>query len=77
MIIFNKENKTFHLATQNSSYIMKILENGMLTHWYYGARIDDARPLVYVADNGNAWLRLRTGNQSWRIACRRRRKLAK
>lgn len=39
MIKFNPENKTFHLATKNSSYIMKVLENGMLTHWYYGSKI--------------------------------------
>ena len=41
MINFNSLNKTFYLSTHNSSYIMKILDNGMLTHWYYGARIPE------------------------------------
>lgn len=39
MIKFNPESKTFYLSTKNSSYVLKVLENGMLTHWYYGARI--------------------------------------
>lgn len=41
MIEFNTETKTFHLGTAHSSYLIKILENGMLCHWYYG----DALPL--------------------------------
>ena len=54
MIIFNQENKTFHLATQNSSYIMKILENGMLAHWYYGAKIaDDNMNYYHIFGNHN------------------------
>ncbi len=39
MIHFNSENKTFHLSTKNSSYLMKVLDNGMLLHWYYGSLI--------------------------------------
>jgi len=39
MISFNKEKRTFFLKTNNSSYVIKLLENGMLLHWYYGAAI--------------------------------------
>ncbi len=39
MIKFNNETKTFFLHTKNSSYLIKILDNGMLAHWYYGAKI--------------------------------------
>lgn len=41
MIHYNHENKTFFLATKNSSYVMKVLESGLLTHLYYGSRISE------------------------------------
>lgn len=34
-------NNTFHIATNNSSCIMKLLPNGVLIHCYYGKRISD------------------------------------
>lgn len=40
MIIFNKNTKTFHLNTDNSSYIIKILDNGIPCHWHYGASVE-------------------------------------
>ena len=39
MISFS--NNTFYLNTKNTSYIMKIMENGMLMHWYYGAKLEE------------------------------------
>ena len=39
MIKFINENKTFYLNTKNSSYIIKVLKDDMLCHWYYGAKI--------------------------------------
>ena len=39
MIKFSPENKTFYLNTKNSSYIISILDNGLLCHKYYGASI--------------------------------------
>ena len=41
MINFVSQNKTFYLTTENTSYILKVLENGLLCHWYYGKRIAD------------------------------------
>ena len=37
MIFF--DNNYFHIATKNSSYIMRVLPDGVLTHCYYGRRI--------------------------------------
>lgn len=41
MINFNSESKIFYLNTNNTSYIMKIMDNGMLVHWYYGAALKE------------------------------------
>lgn len=41
MIFFREETKTFYLNTSNSSYIIKILKDDMLCHWYYGASVGD------------------------------------
>lgn len=40
MIKYISENKTFYLSTKNSSYIIKVLKDDMLLHWYYGAKIE-------------------------------------
>ncbi len=40
MIIFNENTKYFFLNTNNSSYVIKILDNGIPCHWYYGAKIE-------------------------------------
>lgn len=39
MIKYVSETKTFFLNTTGSSYVIKILDNGMLCHRYYGASI--------------------------------------
>lgn len=33
------ENNTFYLETAHTSYIMRVLSNGTLTHLYYGPRL--------------------------------------
>ncbi len=38
-IIFDKENKLFHISTEGSSYIMGLCADGILCHIYYGARL--------------------------------------
>jgi len=39
MIFYRETAKTFYLNTKNSSYIIKILDNGMPCHWYYGKAV--------------------------------------
>ena len=39
MIKFSAESNTFFLGTESSSYIIKILDNGLLCHKYYGAAV--------------------------------------
>lgn len=41
MILFREDTKTFFLNTENSSYVIKILKDNMLCHWYYGASLGD------------------------------------
>jgi len=38
-IIFNEENKMFHLFNDKTSYVMQLIDEGYLTHIYYGKRI--------------------------------------
>ncbi len=42
-INFQEENKQFHLATNKTSYIMRIIDAGYLAHIYYGKRIRNHR----------------------------------
>ena len=39
MITFSEQSKTFYLETCNTSYVIRILEDGTVAHSYYGARI--------------------------------------
>lgn len=39
MILFNEANRTFYLETEKTSYIIRILENDMLYHCYFGNKI--------------------------------------
>ena len=39
-IIFDSEKKIFNISTENSSYIMGIIADGILTHIYHGKKID-------------------------------------
>lgn len=40
-IQFNQHTGTFKLDTESTSYIMKVVEGGFLTHLYYGSRLAD------------------------------------
>lgn len=39
MITYNEVTRSFYLDTENTSYVMHIMENGVLEHRYYGAKI--------------------------------------
>lgn len=39
MIYFAQEEKIFYLETANTSYVMRLLPNGWLTHVYYGKKV--------------------------------------
>ncbi|MFL0267009.1 alpha-galactosidase [Candidatus Clostridium radicumherbarum] len=40
-IIYNNEHKIFHLQAGDTSYVMKVLEEGYLTHLYWGRKVRD------------------------------------
>ena len=48
-ISFSEENKTFHLDTEHTSYVMQIGPSGELRHLYYGASIASGDDLVCPA----------------------------
>ncbi len=39
MITFSLETRTFYLETKNTSYVIRILDNGTIAHSFYGSRI--------------------------------------
>ena len=39
-IIFNKENRLFHIKTSKTSYVMRVLETGHLINLYWGRKIN-------------------------------------
>jgi len=39
MIWYNKDEKTFYLETEKTSYVIRVLENDILYHCYYGNKI--------------------------------------
>ncbi len=39
MITYCEQTKTFYLETENTSYVFRVLENGILAHSYYGVKI--------------------------------------
>ena len=43
MIVYNKENKSFHLHTKTTSYVFFVNEKNHLEHLYYGAKIKDIK----------------------------------
>lgn len=49
-IQFNEHTATFKLDTETTSYLIKIMEGGFLTHLYYGSRLADDH-LDYVLFN--------------------------
>ena len=53
-IIFNEENKTFLINTENSTYAMMIIPYDRLYHLYYGDRVNDSEDLAYLRNNAGA-----------------------
>lgn len=43
MITYNKEDRTFYLNTENTTYIMQVNENNHLEHIYYGSKIEQVK----------------------------------
>ena len=39
-IIFNEENRLFHIKSKNTSYVMRVLETGHLINLYWGRKIN-------------------------------------
>ncbi|MBD7911406.1 MULTISPECIES: alpha-galactosidase [Clostridium] len=39
-VMFNKENRLFHIKTNNTSYAFRVLETGHLVHLYWGRKIN-------------------------------------
>lgn len=39
-ILFEKNTKTFHVKSKNTSYVFKIVKNGNLAHLYWGKRVN-------------------------------------
>lgn len=42
-IHYNSENKTFHLRAKDTSYVMGVLRDGYLVHYYWGRGVSDYR----------------------------------
>ncbi|MBD7969914.1 alpha-galactosidase [Paenibacillus gallinarum] len=42
-IHYNSENKTFHLRAKGTSYVMGVLRDGYLAHYYWGRGVSDYR----------------------------------
>ena len=53
-IIFNEENQTFLVSTENSTYAMMIINYNRLYHLYYGDRVNDCEDLAYLRNNAGA-----------------------
>lgn len=53
-IFFDSEKKIFKLDTEKSSYIIRIADEGFLTHLYYGAKISDTDVSYVLPNFGNA-----------------------
>lgn len=55
-IYFNEETRIFTIQTKNSTYAMKIAEYNLLSHLYYGEKIDKSEDLSYLANNSGTSL---------------------
>ena len=50
-IIFDYENRTFHLQSKNTSYIIQIIKDGYLAHLYWGNKIKNyngSNPIAFI-----------------------------
>jgi len=51
-IVFHEKSKDFHLYNDSISYIIEVMENGMLKNVYYGKRIHDRDDYSYQSNDG-------------------------
>ena len=53
-IVIDQQNKVFTLQTAKSTYQMKVDEQNVLLHTYYGKRTDesDKSKMIFMADRG-------------------------
>lgn len=49
-IIYDEKRSIFNICTPNTSYIIKVFQNRLLIHLYYGKRIDDLSGLPDIPD---------------------------
>lgn len=55
-IIYNEESKSFHLQAKDTSYILKILRPGYLSHVYWGKKVRNLNYLMpFVNRSFSAW----------------------
>lgn len=50
-IHYDEQNKIFHLATKDTSYVLQIVRDGYLSHRYWGKRVGkfrDSRPAIFM-----------------------------
>lgn len=47
-IVYHEKSRCFHLYNNRISYIMRVMENEQLEHFYYGARIHDEEDFSYL-----------------------------
>ena len=50
-VTYDQQNRTFHLSTENTSYIIQVIRDGYLAHRYWGKRIHhfrDSNRLLHV-----------------------------
>lgn len=52
-IFFNEKTKVFTINTQNTTYAMMVESYNLLTHLYYGERIDESADLTYLTNAGS------------------------
>lgn len=52
-IVFHEKAKQFHLYNDTVSYIIKVLDNGMLGNLHYGKRVHDREDFSYIFEDKN------------------------
>ncbi|MCQ2449176.1 MAG: alpha-galactosidase [Clostridia bacterium] len=55
MIYFDNEHQYFYLCTENTSYIMQAMPEGILRHTYYGAKIPVQNMEYFKLDHGRSY----------------------
>ena len=51
-IVYHEKSKDFHIYNDYISYVIEVMENGMLKNVYYGKRIHDRDDFSYQSNDG-------------------------